>query len=322
VTAPCIILHKIGLTAGLALVLSIVASSSSFAYSARAQRMCMSDAMRLCSSEIPSVARITSCMRRNKASVSAGCRAVMDEMDGTAARAKPAERKPAAVARTDQPAAPRPAPKPVAAPVVAQPAIAETKPVEQKAPVISRAEEPAATRPVPAEQTLVTPPPAAQSASTETRPLQAAPAQQTPVLGSLAPIVVKAVQTASGEQVPAIAAPVEPPAATEATPPQNARVAETPAATAPVELPKAADKAVEAMPMQAAPVEQKPTLAAPVDVKPAATKSAAAAKPVQVVKRKQKQRQVYVAGYDRHGGDMDRAMAIALPMLSAILQSW
>ena len=46
-------IRKIGLTLGLALSMSTVATSSSFAYSARARQMCMGDAFRLCSSEIP-----------------------------------------------------------------------------------------------------------------------------------------------------------------------------------------------------------------------------------------------------------------------------
>ena len=37
--------------------------------------MCTGDAMRLCSSEIPDVERVTACMIRNKARLSAGCRA-------------------------------------------------------------------------------------------------------------------------------------------------------------------------------------------------------------------------------------------------------
>jgi hypothetical protein len=40
--------------------------------------MCTGDAMRLCSSEIPDVSRITACMVRKRSQVSAGCRAVME----------------------------------------------------------------------------------------------------------------------------------------------------------------------------------------------------------------------------------------------------
>jgi hypothetical protein len=61
-----------------ALVIGLcAASTSSFAYSAEAQQMCTSDAFRLCSSAIPSVSAVTACMLRQRASLSAGCRAVM-----------------------------------------------------------------------------------------------------------------------------------------------------------------------------------------------------------------------------------------------------
>jgi len=51
-------------------------STSSFA--SEAQQMCTGDAMRLCSSEIPNVSRITACMRKQRASLSAGCRTVLE----------------------------------------------------------------------------------------------------------------------------------------------------------------------------------------------------------------------------------------------------
>ena len=40
--------------------------------------MCTGDAMRLCSSEIPDIPRITACMVRNRANLSVSCRTVMD----------------------------------------------------------------------------------------------------------------------------------------------------------------------------------------------------------------------------------------------------
>jgi hypothetical protein len=55
------------------------ASTSSFAYSAEAQQMCTGDAFRLCSSEIPNIPAITACMFKKRASLSPGCRAVMDK---------------------------------------------------------------------------------------------------------------------------------------------------------------------------------------------------------------------------------------------------
>ena len=121
-------LRKIGLTLGLALSVSTVATSVSFAYSARAQQMCMGDAIRLCSSEIPSIARITACMRRNKANVSRGCRAVIEEEEAKLTRTKPlqtspVEQKPAAASRVEQPAAPKTRPV-QAAPVEQKPTAA------------------------------------------------------------------------------------------------------------------------------------------------------------------------------------------------------
>ena len=40
--------------------------------------MCTGDAFRLCSSEIPNIPKITACMIKQRASLSSGCRAVMD----------------------------------------------------------------------------------------------------------------------------------------------------------------------------------------------------------------------------------------------------
>jgi hypothetical protein len=68
--------------AGLALVfaasISAVSSTSGFAFSAEAQSMCSGDAFRLCSSEIPNIPKITACMIKQRASLSSGCRTVLD----------------------------------------------------------------------------------------------------------------------------------------------------------------------------------------------------------------------------------------------------
>lgn len=42
------------------------------------RRACTPDVYRFCAGEIPSVSRITSCLRRKKASLSDACRAVLD----------------------------------------------------------------------------------------------------------------------------------------------------------------------------------------------------------------------------------------------------
>jgi hypothetical protein len=40
------------------------------------RRLCTGDVLRLCASEIPDVQRITSCMRKQRSSLSEGCRGV------------------------------------------------------------------------------------------------------------------------------------------------------------------------------------------------------------------------------------------------------
>jgi hypothetical protein len=57
---------------------SAVSSTASFAFSAEAQSMCSGDAFRLCSSEIPNIPKITACMIKQRASLSSGCRTVLD----------------------------------------------------------------------------------------------------------------------------------------------------------------------------------------------------------------------------------------------------
>jgi len=58
--------------------LSAVTASPSFAYSQEAAQMCTGDAFRLCSAEIPNIPKVTACMVKHRAELSAGCRAVMD----------------------------------------------------------------------------------------------------------------------------------------------------------------------------------------------------------------------------------------------------
>jgi hypothetical protein len=72
-------LRQAGLVLAVALSVSAVSSTASFAFSAEAQQMCTGDAFRLCSSEIPNIPKITACMFKHKAELSSGCRAVMDK---------------------------------------------------------------------------------------------------------------------------------------------------------------------------------------------------------------------------------------------------
>ena len=60
-----------------ALVFGLLTTAAE-AYTMEQQQMCSGDAMRLCSSEIPNVERITACMERQRASLSDGCRAVFE----------------------------------------------------------------------------------------------------------------------------------------------------------------------------------------------------------------------------------------------------
>jgi hypothetical protein len=79
--------RRIARILALAVAMSALSISSSFAFSAEAQQMCTGDAFRLCSSEIPDVAKITACMRKQRAGLSAGCRLVMDRDDAAALKA-------------------------------------------------------------------------------------------------------------------------------------------------------------------------------------------------------------------------------------------
>ena len=71
-------IRQAGLILAFAASIATLSSTSSFAFSAEAQQMCTGDAFKLCSSEIPNIAKITACMLKNRSSLSAGCRTVMD----------------------------------------------------------------------------------------------------------------------------------------------------------------------------------------------------------------------------------------------------
>ena len=71
-------IRQAGLILAFAVSIATLSSTSSFAFSAEAQQMCTGDAFRLCSSEIPNIPKITACMMKNRSSLSAGCRTVMD----------------------------------------------------------------------------------------------------------------------------------------------------------------------------------------------------------------------------------------------------
>ena len=70
--------RELALTFAIAISGIALAASPGLAFSSEAQQLCTGDAMRLCSSEIPDIPRITACMHRKRAQVSPGCRALMD----------------------------------------------------------------------------------------------------------------------------------------------------------------------------------------------------------------------------------------------------
>jgi hypothetical protein len=71
-------IRQAALVAAFAASVSALSSTASFAFSAEAQQMCTGDAFRLCSSEIPNIPAITTCMVKNRSNLSTGCKAVMD----------------------------------------------------------------------------------------------------------------------------------------------------------------------------------------------------------------------------------------------------
>ena len=82
---------RIALLFAVASAATVLAAPPGLAFSSEAQQMCTGDAMRLCGHEIPNVQRITACMHKQRANVSAGCRAVMDRENTARRRAAAGE---------------------------------------------------------------------------------------------------------------------------------------------------------------------------------------------------------------------------------------
>ena len=72
-------IRQAGLVLAFALTASVISTSQSFAFSAEAQAMCTNDAFKFCSSEIPNIDRITSCMLAKKTQLSGPCRSYIDK---------------------------------------------------------------------------------------------------------------------------------------------------------------------------------------------------------------------------------------------------
>jgi hypothetical protein len=70
----------------LATVLGVsISPAAGQTYTPEQEQACTGDAFRLCSSDIPNIAAITVCMRKNRANLSVGCRSVMDKEAGKVA---------------------------------------------------------------------------------------------------------------------------------------------------------------------------------------------------------------------------------------------
>src|SRR3954469_7898510 len=58
-----------------ATVSALIMPAYAWAYTAEQQQACTGDAFRLCSSEIPSIERVTACMAQHRSQLSPACRA-------------------------------------------------------------------------------------------------------------------------------------------------------------------------------------------------------------------------------------------------------
>jgi hypothetical protein len=70
---------NLGAAVGLLLAVSASHSASAALATPEQRRACTPDVYRLCAGEIPNVRAITSCLRRQKASLSEACRAVFEQ---------------------------------------------------------------------------------------------------------------------------------------------------------------------------------------------------------------------------------------------------
>jgi hypothetical protein len=68
----------------LALIALAAGAAPSWAETRAERTACTPDVLRLCASQIPDAAAITACLRVKRASLSGGCRMVMDETDSAA----------------------------------------------------------------------------------------------------------------------------------------------------------------------------------------------------------------------------------------------
>jgi hypothetical protein len=82
------IVRNLKTVSGLAFCLTMLPAMSHAFTQDDQRRLCSGDVLRLCASEIPNVQRITACMRKQRASLSEGCRSVFGKPAEQAASAK------------------------------------------------------------------------------------------------------------------------------------------------------------------------------------------------------------------------------------------
>jgi hypothetical protein len=82
------IVRNLKTVSGLAFCLTMLPAMSHAFTQDDQRRLCTGDVLRLCASEIPNVQRITACMRKQRASLSEGCRSVFGKPAEQAASAK------------------------------------------------------------------------------------------------------------------------------------------------------------------------------------------------------------------------------------------
>ena len=80
--------RNLGAAFGLALGLAILPAIGHAFTQDDQRRLCTGDVFRLCASEIPNVERITTCMRRQRANLSEGCRSVFGKPTERSASAR------------------------------------------------------------------------------------------------------------------------------------------------------------------------------------------------------------------------------------------
>lgn len=68
--------RHLGIATALAFCLTMLPATGRAFTQDDQRRLCTGDVFRLCASEIPSVERVTACMRKQRASLSEGCRRV------------------------------------------------------------------------------------------------------------------------------------------------------------------------------------------------------------------------------------------------------